>query len=63
MRPPKGGTLQSVRCRNLALIFTGEDTGTKLSIPFAANWLVNGKLKVKDIPVLASHCPFCGKLL
>lgn len=56
---PKGGVLKYLMPAHMALLF---DSGkTALQIPFEATWeLPNGKRKEINVPILASHCPFCG---
>lgn len=57
---PKGGTLKSMRAKNMAFMFSSGDFS--LNIPFEAEFtFANGKTKTKDIRMIASHCPFCGK--
>jgi hypothetical protein len=61
---PKDGELKSISCKSMFLMF---DTGkSALSIPFAADWrwktrAGQDKRTEKTIPVIASHCPFCGE--
>lgn len=59
-RPRNATELRYVGARHMALML--REGRCKLNIPFEATWiLANGKTKEISIPVIASHCPFCGR--
>jgi hypothetical protein len=62
-RPKNAESIRFCVPKNGGINFT---TGkTQLMIPFSVTWTVPGKTLGKDIevPVLATHCPFCGTSL
>lgn len=55
---PKGATgLERVDATNMALMFSSGRWA--LNIPFTVQWI--GVKKETSVPIIASHCPFCGK--
>jgi len=56
--PPKGGTVTSVACSNMALFLRAGKCG--YNVPFSIHW-TGSKKKETTVNVKASFCPFCGK--
>ena len=56
---PRGGKFKSVHCSAFVFRLTA---GGSLQIPFGITWEYGiGGHKTTSLPVMASHCPFCGK--
>lgn len=61
-KPAKAESLLSVSLQNVLLSFS--HGSTVLGIPYIIRWkLQNGKEKEQIVPIIASHCPFCGKVM